>query len=815
MEPTKLQVIDGLEQFSINRKGLRKHKKPDIDLSDKSISRTISGLSLATTWIYITTEQQIIDLLLPDLEEYKKRYVNKRIPLAFDLESHWKDKSYIIECTKDSAPLFIERDDGDLEGTDRLFSIGLDPTVFDRQYLIDTFFISPQTIVKHFKHLFEKESILIGHYLKYDIGCLVRKYGIFPEEVRCTETIAKRRFLGDKLTKSGAKADFKLATLYKKFIKEEIFVALTGRTPDKYESFKHENQKADWSILKLPTSQLQYGADDVRLIFYLYKSEIDEVQRFINQYPQSGLINVIKIECQALIELAVAETAGVAVDVNYQENDLIPYLQYKLQEAEQKLSLIPECWIEKVEKKYRTKNKIKYVEEIHSSALARFHYSPDLIKVLKNLGYDNFKVSDKGNESCDKEAFNELFWRCEPGRNKDILSAIYQYKKAATFLSKNGENQLAFVHSNSRVHPTYFPLAAQTGRMAAVNPAIMTIPANDSMFEDPFLDDEGNPVINKDGSVKKKDAFTLFRRFYVASTVPTGRMVFIDSDFSNQEVRVAAELTGDQVLLDAFKNEKDLHQISADNLGVDRPTGKLFFLSTLYDARENNIIKTLYERSGGRIDFVGRKEEVTKLRDAHFELYNGLALGMKEASEFVENQMKPFKSLKDFAGRRPMLVGFDKWFKAHELWCLSAEQERMAWKIRKGEMEDVLHRDYKVYNSRTDKWSTWGNEWNKTIRSMARQYWNFKIQGPCSVILKLAMVRAGRNLRDRGYCPYTQAGLRIFVHDEILVECLEELYEDVKDILVEAMTWALNQVLTKVPAKVSFGRGYSWDEASP
>lgn len=739
---------------------------------------------LTKSYNYVTSVEEL-ELVIADLKEYKKAFPNKRMRLALDLETYWTDDMYKVDY--EVAPLCIRTLD-DWEGRVRIIALGLDPELSNKQYLIDAREIGQENVTKYLKEVLEKDAVLIGQNLSYDLPFLALQYDIYAEKVRDTMLIAQLRWRGDKLLHDNTDASFKLSALYNRCIPLSLFINLTGKDFKAYEDFKAKHQKEDWGVEYLSDSQLDYSADDVRLIFYVYDSLIKECNAFIKRHRKSGLKYLIDVECDNALEYGLMKAIGVGFDADYHKNELIPYLEQKADEAEEKLVRIKECWIEvqgplKCPKKNpHYEPKTIFINPASSDQLGR--------ALTENLGF-TLPKTETGKLSCTGEILNELFWRAEPGKARDVLELILQYRKAKSFLSKNGENSLHYIHEDGRVHPSIYQMGSDmdsidTGRSSAKNPAIMTIPARDKMFHE-----EG------------KTAFELFRRSYI----PADDHVLIGADFSNEEVRVITEFSGDSELTRLFKANADLHQNTADNIGLDRDGGKLFFLASQYGAKEKKIQKTLYEDSGGIIDLP--LERVKELREDHFKLYNGLARKIKESADYIEKQLEPFNSLTEFINRRPLVVGFTPVFGAHRTWCLTREQEFAAYKILKEGKEDTLHRRFLIKNDENSQPTTWNNEFNKRKGAIIREYFNFLVQAECAVVLKVAIRNIGLEFRKRGWNPY-DAQIVIPCHDELVADVRKDLAQEAKQIIHDCMYNALCTVLKKVPTVISIHTGTSW-----
>lgn len=781
--------------------------------------------------VYVTQLDQL-QLVLDDLLEYKKHFGDQRAKIGFDMETMFTDDLYrerMLEYEDKPIPQCYPTPDGGWEGIPRLIQIGLDPLLEDRQYVIDTqpisngdgtFRMNPE-FVKEFRRVFkdfiEKDALLIGQNIKYDLTFLALIFGIFPPSVRCTMLMAMIRNNGDKLLLDNQRVEYRLDALYNRYIPRHVFIELTGMTPEEYHDFKKTNQTSDWSGI-LDETQIQYAADDVRLIFFLYHYLMKDCGDFVKKYPKAKLAQRIKEECDFTLEAGLMQSRGMGMDADYQKNVLCTYLQEKVDEADEALVKYKECWIEMTSELKCPKTNPHYItwcqyinvdpHELRKGRIERKNSGPRLARALvENFGLELPKT-EKGADSIAGETLRELFWKMEKGRKRDILGKVLQFRKACSFLSKNGENQLSYIHSDGRVHPQYKQHAAETARMAAVNPAVMTIPKRDKMFGDPILGPDGKPLLDKKGGVRIKDAFYLFGQAYVARD---GFLV-IDSDFSNEEVRVLGDFTGDKEIIKAFtaydsikkKVGLDLHQLTADNLGVDRYTGKLFFLASMYGAYERRIMEFVYDESGGEVDL--DYDTTKQLRIKHFEKYYGLKAAIDQCAADIEEDFKDVNSLTEYLNRKALKVGITKKSGAHRIWALTKEQEQQGHNIIKYGKIDYLHRNYKKLNEDTGRESTFWNSFNQKKGEIIREYFNYLIQTECSLVLKRSVVDISRAFRAEGFDPLTE-GIILTCHDQIASEVKEAHMEKAKEIQEYYMEKHLSAILTKIPAVIETGVG--------
>lgn len=124
-----------------------------------------------------------------------------------------------------------------------------------------------------------------------------------------------------------------------------------------------------------------------------------------------------------------------------------------------------------------------------------------------------------------------------------FAAAIIAGKRAGKWRKTWVQKFLDEADSQNRCHASINPLQARTARMSITGIPAQTLPAGDCMVRRCFLADPDQ---------------------LIASV-----------DYQAQELRVLAALSGDQTMIEAFRNDADLHQLTADAAGVDRKIGKM------------------------------------------------------------------------------------------------------------------------------------------------------------------------------------------------------------------------------------------------
>jgi DNA polymerase-1 len=197
-----------------------------------------------------------------------------------------------------------------------------------------------------------------------------------------------------------------------------------------------------------------------------------------------------------------------------------------------------------------------------------------------------------------KEAFG-LIGISLPNTQEETLSrfdhplakTLLEYKRISTVLSNYGPKLLEFVRKDGRIYAGWRQIGAETGRMACSKPALQQFP----------------PEVKR----------------YVRA--PDGR-VLIKADYSQIELRIAAKISGDERMLEAYQKGEDLHLLTAKSLaraGVgkeDRKLAKAVNFGLLYGQGAKGLKE--YARQKYEVDIT--LEEARRYRQAFFETYPGL-----------------------------------------------------------------------------------------------------------------------------------------------------------------------------------------------
>lgn len=303
--------------------------------------------------------------------------------------------------------------------------------------------------------------------------------------------------------------------------------------------------------------------------------------------------------------------------------------------------------------------------------------------------------------------------------NHPLVKTLREYRKYEKLISAFGESLLEKINKQTkRIHPEFNQMGAATGRFSCNNPNLQQIPRDTP--EAPFR----------------------------ACFNPAGGYKFVISDYSSMEMRILADLSGDQKFIEAIKNGYDLHSYTA---------ALMFGLEYTEDFKKKH----------------GDLRQAAKA--INFGLMYGMGPGRLAAQinvtpgqgkEYMEKYFSSYPSVRDFLSK----VASEAVKKGYS----ATPGGRKRWY----KMPDKSDPDYK-----------------KQIGSIERQAKNHPIQGTNADAMKHALV----SLYERIKKDRVDASILLTVHDEIVTEARDDQAEDFKYVLSEEMIKAAEVFVKKVP----------------
>lgn len=304
-----------------------------------------------------------------------------------------------------------------------------------------------------------------------------------------------------------------------------------------------------------------------------------------------------------------------------------------------------------------------------------------------------------------------------------IIDKITEYRQIVKLNSTYVEGLLAIINPlDGRIHSSFNQTITTTGRISSTEPNLQNIPVKLEMgrnIRKVFISDESCSLV--------------------------------DADYSQVELRVLAHMSQDETMIEAFKNNEDIHTKTASqvfNVNMDEVTSK-----QRSDAKAVNF-GIVYGKSD-------------------FGLSEDLHIPVKQAKEYIENYFNKYSKIKDF---------MDKVVEnATENGYITTIQNRRRY------IPELKSSNFMLRNAGK------------------RAAMNAPIQGSAADIIKIAMVNIYKKLEER----QLKSKLILQVHDELIVEAYDDEVEEVKKIVKDEMENAVNM---DVHLDVDLNIGNSWYE---
>ena len=366
----------------------------------------------------------------------------------------------------------------------------------------------------------------------------------------------------------------------------------------------------------------------------------------------------------------------------------------------------------------------EFENDIHKEAGVWFNIASP--KQVGEILFDKMQIpyrwrkTKTGQYSTDETKLSEL------AKSYPFVQKILDYRGLAKLKSTYVDALPPMVNPKTgRIHSSFNQALAATGRLSSNNPNLQNIP------------------IRTEAGRKVRKAFIPRNSDYI----------LLAADYSQIELRLIAEISGDEAMLEAFQAGYDIHQATAAKVyGKDleavtpgeRRNAKTVNFSIIYGAGATNLSQQLNIK----------RTEATELIGNYFAQYQGLKKYMDEIVEFAREH-----------GYVKTLLG------------------------RKRQLRDI--------NSR-----------NGLIRSNAERIAiNTPIQGSAADMIKVAMVKIHKALKDSNF----KTKMILQVHDELVFDVHKPELERVKPIIEEGMRTAMPNL--KVPILVGMDTGENWLEA--
>jgi DNA polymerase-1 len=462
-------------------------------------------------------------------------------------------------------------------------------------------------------------------------------------------------------------------------------------TPISIETLIGKKGKNQKSMRSIPEKEVYpYACEDADLTMQLKTILKDELQKHHLDKLSS------KIEMPLIKVLLDMELNGVKIDTNAL-NDYAVELKKELESLE---------------------------KEIHKMAGVEFNVGSP--KQLGEVLFDRMKIVDKPKKTKTKQYSTSEETMQQLQDKHPIVPKVLEFRSVRKLLTSYVETLPKLINSSTgKIHTSFNQAVAATGRLSSYNPNLQNIP------------------IREERGKRIREAF-----------IPSDKNhVLLAADYSQIELRIMAHMSGDQRMIEAFRENQDIHSSTAANI---------FHLNSLEEVT---------------------KEQRRKAKTANFGIIYGISawglsqrlnIPRKDAKELIDEYFKNFPGVKAYMDERIEFARNNGYVETLE--------------GRKRFLPDI--------NSR-----------NATVRGMAeRNAINAPIQGTAADIIKIAMLNVYKEMHDKEM----KSKLILQVHDELIFDAHVSEVDELKKVVAEKMT---NAYKLDVPLVVDTGTGNNWLEA--
>ena len=304
-----------------------------------------------------------------------------------------------------------------------------------------------------------------------------------------------------------------------------------------------------------------------------------------------------------------------------------------------------------------------------------------------------------------------------------VVSEILEYRQLTKLKSTYADGLANYIQADGRIHGKFNQTVTATGRLSSTEPNLQNIPV-------------------------RMELGRLIRKVFI----PEQDYVFVDADYSQIELRILAHCSGDEQLICAYREARDIHRITAS---------QVFHVPF-------EEVTDLQRRNAKAVNF-GIVYGISS-----FGLSEDLSITKKEAAQYIENYFQTYPGIKTFL----------------DLAVADAKE--------KGYAVTLFGRRRPIPELSS------GNFMQRSFGE--RVAMNSPIQGTAADIMKIAMIGVNNRLKER----QMKSRLVLQVHDELLIEAYKEEVAQVEEILAYEMEHAVSLL---VPLEVDMHVGANWYEA--
>tara|TARA_B100001093_G_scaffold518729_1_gene604665 strand:+ start:2270 stop:5041 length:2772 start_codon:yes stop_codon:yes gene_type:complete len=388
---------------------------------------------------------------------------------------------------------------------------------------------------------------------------------------------------------------------------------------------------------------------------------------------------------------------------------------------------VDKLYLKKLSEKFAIKIK-KIENEIYSLAKKKFNIGSP--KQLGEIIYNELKITKLKKTKKGSLATNANILEDLAHQGHKFPNLVLEWRQISKL--KNTYSDALQEHINKktgRVHTSFLLAATNTGRLASSDPNLQNIP------------------------IKSHSGKEIRKAF-----VTDKNHILISADYNQIEMRILADMADVKELKKAFKNNEDIHNLTASQV----------FNVPLEKVDEN------LRRKAKTINF-GIIYGITQ-----YGLAKQISVSNNEALEFINSYFKKFPEIKQYM------------------------YETIKTCRKQGYVQNIFGRRIHLRGI---------NDKNFSMRSFQeRAAINAPIQGSAADIIRLAMIKLDKKIEEDSKF---KTKMLLQIHDELIFECLEKDQELIKKEIKNIMTSVSksDHYSFSIPLEISINSGYNWGEA--
>lgn len=443
-------------------------------------------------------------------------------------------------------------------------------------------------------------------------------------------------------------------------------------------------------IIKVPVERMKdYSCEDADICLQLFEI-------FSKQLKEEGMLNLFNnIEMPLVFVLAEMENEGIKINTKeLAEFSLV--LNEKLTELE--------------------KNIFK---------LAGVEFNLASPKQLGDVLFDKLKISDKPPKTKTKQYATGEEVLIKYSKDHEIIPLILEHRSLNKLKSTYVDALPKNINPNTgRIHTYFNQTVTATGRLSSTNPNLQNIPIRTELGQE-------------------------IRKAFIPLNEES---VIMSADYSQIELRIIAAISKEDTMIDAFKNNIDIHQSTAS---------KIYNLSL-------EEVNSTHRRNAKTVNF-GIIYGISA-----FGLSERMNIGKKEADKLITEYFIKYPKIKTYM------------------------EQTIEFAKTHGYVETIMKRKRIIQNI---------NSTNGIIRGYAeRTAINAPIQGSAADIIKLAMIRVHAKMKQLK----VKSRMLMQIHDELVFNVENQEIELMKNLIETEMKLAFE---LNVPIEVEIDYGNNWLEA--